>query len=84
MILRGDWGGLGGYLSARLTLQAPFPKSSTGKALAVAVSLPNSRARPADSRPGPVSIPDPGRHASATPPRIHKPPAPTPAHPEAR
>jgi hypothetical protein len=40
MILRGDWGGLGGYLSARLTLQAPFPKSSTGKAFAVAVSLP--------------------------------------------
>jgi hypothetical protein len=84
MILRGDWGGPGGYLSARLAARAPFPKSNDDKPLRFAVSLPNSRARPADSRPGPVSIPDPGRHASATPPRIHKPPAPTPAHPEAR
>ena len=40
MILRGDWGGSGGYLSARLTARAPFPKSSTGKALRFAVSLP--------------------------------------------
>jgi hypothetical protein len=40
MILRGDWGGSGGYLSARLTLQAPFPKSNSDKPLRFAVSLP--------------------------------------------
>ncbi len=41
MILRGDWGGPGAYLSARLAARAPFPKSNDDKPLRFAVSLPD-------------------------------------------